>query len=74
MAARNPPRRRTADPASSLALRLEGYANGLSLEEKRIHEAMLVMAMDPLDRQSRRLTPILTADEADRLSALRSDE
>jgi hypothetical protein len=32
---------------------------------------MLVMAMDPLDRQSRRIKPVLTDDEADKAAAFR---
>jgi hypothetical protein len=69
-----PRRRRRNDPAVTLAARLERYASRLSSKEHRILEAMLVMAMDPLDRQSRRLTPVLTADEAEKVAAFQRND
>jgi hypothetical protein len=53
---------------------LERYAGRLTSEEHRALEAMLVMAMDPLDRQSRRLTPVLTVDEAEKVAKFRRDD
>jgi len=67
-------RRRPNDPAVRLAARLERYAGRLTSEEHRALEAMLVMAMDPLDRQSRRLTPVLTVDEAEKVAKFRRDD
>lgn len=65
------PRKPRNDPAVTLAAKLDHYARGLPAEEHRILEAMLVMAMDPLDRQARRLKPVLTDDEAAKAAALR---
>ena len=67
-------RRHSNDPAVTLAARLERYAKRLTSEEHRILEAMLVMAMDPLDRQTRRLKPVLTADEAEKVGTFRRDD
>ncbi len=67
------PRRRCRDPAATLAARLARYARGLGPEEHRILEAVLVMAMDPLDRQSRRLKPVLGAHEAEKVARLRRE-
>lgn len=64
------PRKPPNDPAVALAAKLDVYARSLSAEEHRILEAMLVMAMDPLDRQARRLRPVLTDDEATKAAAL----
>jgi hypothetical protein len=74
MVTEKPRRRRRSDPAVSLAARLESYARRMSSNEHRILEAMIVMAMDPLDRQSRRLKPVLTADEAEKVAAFRRDD
>ena len=68
------PRTRRRDPAATLAARLERYAKHMSPTEHRILEAMIVMAMDPLDRQSRRSKPVLSADEAEQLAAFRRDD
>jgi hypothetical protein len=54
-----------------LAAKLDHYASQLTTKERRILEAMLVMAMDPLDRQSQRLTSVLTPDEARKVAELR---
>ena len=66
--------RRRSDPAVTLATRLERYARRLTSEEHQILEALLVMAMDPLDRQARRLKPALTADEAEKLAIFRRED
>jgi hypothetical protein len=68
-----PRRRRRRDPAVTLAARLERYARRLPADERQALEAMLVMAMDPLDRQSRRLQPVLTAAEAEKFATFRRD-
>jgi hypothetical protein len=61
-------RRRRKDPAVTLAAKLEFYAKRLTAEEHRTLQAMLVMAMDPLDRQARRQRSVLTANEARRVA------
>ena len=64
------PRRRRDDLAATLAAKLDHYATRLTAEEHRTLQAMLVMAMDPLDRQARRLRSLLTADEARKVAEL----
>ena len=68
------PRTLRTDPAATLAARLERYARRMSPIEQRILEAMIVMAMDPLDRQSHLRKPVLSADEAAQVAALRRDD
>jgi hypothetical protein len=75
MTTSKPPRRRSSrDPAVALAARLARYARQLDPDEHRVLEAMLVMAMDPLDRQSRRLAPALTDEEAKTVARLRRND
>jgi hypothetical protein len=62
------------DPAVALAAKLSDFATRLPPEEHRTLQAMLVMAMDPLDRQARRLTSVLSDDETKKATALRRDK
>jgi hypothetical protein len=62
------------DPAVALAAKLSDFATKLPPKEHHILQAMLVMAMDPLDRQARRLTSVLSDDETMKAAALRRDE
>jgi hypothetical protein len=64
-----PPKRRD-DPAITLAAKLDDYATRLPADEHRILQAMLVMAMDPLDRQTLRTKSILTPEEAQKVHEL----
>ena len=64
------PGRQREDPAAVLAAKLGRYARGLTAEDRRVLQAMLVMAMDPLDRQARRSKPVLTADETRKVAEL----
>ena len=65
--------KRRADPAVSLAARLEKFSQQLSPEDLGLLQAILVMAMDPLDRQARRVTSVLSAEEARELASLKSE-
>ena len=73
MNTRTPTRRLRTDPAVALAAKLAQYARQLDAEERRVLQAMLVMAMDPLDRQSRRLKPALTPAETRKVAAARRE-
>ena len=68
------PKNQRDDPAVTLAAKLDRYAKRLPAEERRILQAMLVMAMDPLARQAWRLKPVLTEDEAEKVAQLRRAE
>ena len=70
----NEPGRQRDDPAVTLAAKLDHYARRLTAEDHRILQAMLVMAMDPLDRQARRQKSVLTADEARKVAELRREK
>jgi len=59
------------DPAITLAAKLDDYATRLPSDAHRILQAMLVMAMDPLDRQARRTKSVLTSEEARKVAELR---
>ena len=59
------------DPAITLAAKLDDYAALLPADDHFILQAMIVMAMDPLDRQTVRTKTVLTSQEARKVAELR---
>lgn len=66
--------RRRDNTAVTLAAKLDDYARLLPAKEYRVLQAMLVMAMDPLDRQALRLKSVLTVDEARKVAEIRREK